>query len=68
MALNAVANIQDEILMMREHCQNEKISFDDYKDDMVRLEITSHINNVAEWKGNYNTISICMEETEDNND
>lgn len=64
-ALIAVANIQDEIVLMRDHCISENVPYDNYKEDMKRIDDVSHVNNVAEWKGNYNAVTIFQEETED---
>lgn len=62
MALKVVANCQDEIVMMREHYQKENLPFDDYSEDMHRVEETNH---VAQWMGGYNEVVIYEIETED---
>lgn len=58
MALKVVANLQDDLVSMRE------LDAEFYKDDIKRIEVVNP-NIIAEWVGSFRGVVIYQIETED---
>jgi len=63
-AIKAVNRVQDEIIEMRKFCLKDNMNYENYKNNMEQIKLVDN-STIAQWVGNYNSVSITIEKTED---